>query len=78
MAAEPVYRKSLKYRVLPSSYSFLSSVVETLGVTGNEVHHLLTDASWCIEKEFDDKSALQCVSIAIQRGNAVSVLGTLN
>ena len=81
VAAEAEYRKSLKYKVLPSSCSFIPIVVETMGVIGNEARQFLTDVARRIEKESDDKSALQHllqrISITVQRGNALSVLGTL-
>ena len=79
---EVEHRKTLKYRVLPASYSFIPIVVETWGVIGIETCHFLLDVAGRIEKESDDKSAmqhlLQRISFTVQRGNAVSVLGTLN
>ena len=82
MAAEAEYRKTQKCGVFPSSCSFIPIVVETLWVIGNEAQRFLTDVAWCIEKESDDKTALkhllQCISVSVQRGNAVSVLGTVS
>ena len=78
VAAEAEYRKTQKYGVLPSSCSFIPIVVETLEVTGNEARCFLTDVARHIEKESDDKTALQHllqrISVSVQRGNAVSVL----
>ena len=75
---EAEYRKTQKYKVLPSSCSFIPIVVETLEVTGNEEQCFLTDVARRIEKEPDDKTALQHllqrISVSVQRGNAVSVL----
>ena len=59
VAAEAEYKKTLKYSVLPSSCSFIPIVIETLGVNGSEAGRFLTDVAWRIEKEYDDKSALQ-------------------
>ena len=82
VTAETEYRKTLKYTVLSSSYSFASIVVETLGVIWNEARHFLTGVAQHIEKESDDRSGLQhllqCIVVTAQQGNAVKVLGTLN
>ena len=82
VAVEAEYRKTLKCGVLPSSCSFIPIVVETLGAIGSEARHFLTDVARHIEKEYEDKSALQHllqrISISVQRGNAVSVLATLS
>ena len=81
VAEEAEYRKTLKYKVLLSSCSFILIAVEALGVIGNEAQRFLTDVAWRIEKEPNDKSApqylLQWIWISAQRGNPVSVLGTL-
>ena len=59
-------------------------MVETLEVIGNEAcrDHFLADVTGRIEKESDDKSALQhllqLISITVQRGNGISTLETLN
>ena len=68
--AQAEYRKTLKYGVLPSACSFISTVVETLGVIGNESRQHT-------EKESDGKSALQHllehIPITVQRGNAAYI-----
>ena len=45
VAVEAEFRKALKFKVFPCSYSFALIMVETLGAIGNEARHFLIDVA---------------------------------
>ncbi|KAG7295586.1 hypothetical protein JYU34_021841 [Plutella xylostella] len=73
--------KGRKYASLGEGYMFVPFGVETLGPWGPEARQLFKDISIRLIEVSRDPSAgsylAQRLSIAIQRGNAASVLGTL-
>ena len=75
------HRKRAKYAHLDSSHFFVPVAVETMGVLGREADCFLREVARQIEQMSDDRLAhqylLQCVSVAVQRGNAASVLGCM-
>ena len=82
VAAEAEQRKKQKYSHLNSSHHFVPVAVETLGVFGCEAHTLFRDISCRIFSVTQDPLAhqylIQRVVVAIQRGNAAAVLGTIS
>ncbi|XP_063547387.1 uncharacterized protein LOC134754868 [Cydia strobilella] len=78
-SAESLKRR--KYAVLGSSYIFAAFGVETMGPWGPSARRLYKDlATRLIEASGDQRAGhyfAQRVSIAIQRGNTASLLGTL-
>jgi hypothetical protein len=74
-------KKCRKYQGVASLYNFVSFAVETLGSFGDEALDLVKDLGRRIyEKtgEIRSKSYLiQRISIAIQRGNSISVFSTI-
>ena len=73
--------KSSKYRTLSSNYHFVPFAVETLGVFGVQAKKLVHDIGQLIQRVTDDRRStsflFQRLSIAIQRGNASSILGSV-
>lgn len=80
-AAQQECLKRRKYACLGSGYIFAAFAVETLGPWGPEAHHLFKEVSRRLVEASRDRRAgtylAQRISIAIQRGNAASLLGTL-
>ena len=74
-------RKTAKYRQLGDKFFFVPVGVETLGGWGSDANAFIKDLGRRLAKiTFDKRSTAflrQRLSIAIQRGNATSVLGTL-
>ena len=76
-------QKVSKYRKLANfgDYLFASIAVETLGVLGPSAASVIADIGQRIARETGDPRALaflrQRISLAVQRGNAASVVGTL-
>ena len=75
-------RKEKKYEnQLPPEYEFVGLAFETLGSIGSGTKEFLADLGQRLEASTGDKRSLQFLqqrlSIAILRGNAASVLGTL-
>ncbi|XP_047996387.1 uncharacterized protein LOC125234221 [Leguminivora glycinivorella] len=72
--------KRLKYSALEATYDFVPFAVETAGPWGREARELFREIGKRLrEKTKDPRSEswlVQQVSIAIQRGNAASVMGT--
>jgi len=74
-------RKFIKYESLESSYIFVPVAIETFGPWGVHARKLIKDLSHKINETTSEKRSFgylsQRISIAIQRGNAAAVLGTL-
>lgn len=80
-AAEKAARqKHLKYDVLKASYIFMPVAFEVTGVWGTEARLLIRAISRRLrDRGFDRRSGSylsQRISVAIQRGNAASIMGT--
>ena len=73
--------KTSKYTGLSESYWFTSVGVETFGSWGSEGHKLVKEIGKKVMEETGEKRSafflFQSISIAIQRGNASCVLGTV-
>ena len=80
VANQAEQQKTEKYAHLSASHLFVPFAVETSGVFGPEALSLLEDIGRRIRAETGEPRSfqflLQGVSVAIQRGNAASVLGT--
>ena len=80
MAALAEERKKNIYAHLDPSHSFTPVAVETSGVVGPQSLAFLKDLGHRMRQETGDERSLsyllQRVSVAVQRGNAASVLGT--
>jgi hypothetical protein len=72
--------KSSKYKSLESNFTVIPLVVETLGVWGSMAGDFFGDLGRRIALSTNEPRAtaflLQRIAIAVQRGNAASVLGT--
>ena len=72
-------RKKAKYSHLDSNHFFNPVAVETLGVMGPEAGHFFRDLGGQITAATSDplfhQYLLQRVTVAVQWGNAVAVLG---
>ena len=81
MAAAAEHRKRAKYSHLEATHHFVPLVVESLGVLGHEARAFLRDLARRLTSAIDDQQShqflLQRVAVAIQRGNAAAVLGTM-
>ena len=73
--------KKMKYQLLTQIHTFTPLAVETTGAFNTEASKFLQDiGSRCTEATGDIKETaclFQQVSVAIQRGNALSIRGTL-
>ena len=73
-------RKKKKNALLSKSHHFVPIAIETSGALDPDALSLLTDISRCRQSMTHDHQSLsfllQRVSIALQHGNAASVLGT--
>ena len=74
-------RKSTKYSSLSALYRFVPIAVETLGVPGDEALAFFRDLGKRIADVTDEPRSfqflMQRVSVAIQRGNAACIVGTV-
>ena len=81
VAARAEDLKITKYNDLDSAYFFVPVAVETCGAFGPSAHDFLQDLGWRVRKATSDDDSyhhlVQRVFVAIQRGNAASVLGSL-
>ena len=81
VAALAEERKVSKYNGLPVTHSFTTVVIETLGAIGPKSLVFLKELGWRARRQSGDERAasflLQRLSVAVQRGNAVSILGGL-
>ena len=81
MADQAEKRKSDKYsNMYPNMYLLAPVVIETLGVFGKQTLSFLKDLACHVRKVSGEVQSftylLQRLTVAVQRGNAVSVLGT--
>ena len=81
MADQAERHKSDKYPNMdPNMYLFAPVVIETSGVFGNQILSFLKDVACRLRKVSGEVKSfpylLQRLAMAVQRGNAVSVLGT--
>ena len=81
VAALAEERKVAKYNGLPVTHSFTPVAIETLGAIGPKSLVFLKELGWKARWQSGDERAasflLQRLSVAVQRGNAVSILGGL-
>ena len=81
MHAKPRRRNGVKYASLAHSFWFVPVGVETIGALGDGAGELFHELGRRIAAVTGERRAteylLQRLSVAIQRGNAASVLGTL-
>ena len=82
VAAEAEARKSEKYQGLPAGQMNSPAAIETLGVFGPRTVGLLRELGRCIAAVSGEPRSteylFQCLSVAIQRGNCISVLGSIH
>ena len=82
VACEAEDHKRLKYSSLSAAYCFIPVAVETLGALGDEAANFLRQLGRRIATVTGEQRAteflLQRLSVAIQRGNAVAVMGTVD
>ena len=80
VAATAEERKSEKYRGLPPGHMFSPIAIETLGAIGPKSLALLKDLGRRIRSELGEPKSteylLQRLSVAVQRGNSISVLAS--
>ena len=73
--------KTSKYAHLDSSHHFVPVAVETSGMFGPEALSFIMDLSWQLKVVTGEPRSLeyliQRIYVAVQRGNAASVLGTM-
>ena len=73
-------RKSAQYTHLQSTHLFMPVSAETSGVFGEESLHFLRELARRVRDRTGEPDAfqhlLQRLSMAIQRGNAISIMGT--
>ena len=81
MAAQAEINKILKYSHLDSSYLFVPVAVETCDSFGPKAQEFFQEVGRRVKRATQEKNAyhyiVQQIAVAIQRGNAASVLGTL-
>jgi Reverse transcriptase (RNA-dependent DNA polymerase) len=81
VANDAEQRKQLKYEAISQTHCFVPVAVETLGALGQEASDFLKDLGGRITAVTKERRAheflLQRVSVAVQRGNAACVLGTV-
>ena len=82
VASEAEMQKRSKYGCLTHAYHFVPVAVETLGALGEEASNFVHELGGCIATVTGEKRSteflLQRLSVAIQRGNASSVMGTVD
>ena len=81
MATQAERKKIAKYSSLDSSYQFIPVAVETGGTFGPKTHELVSELGRRVRRvtleENSHQYLVQRIAIAVQRGNAASVLGSL-
>ena len=81
VAAGAEARKRMKYICLEPVYSFVPIAVESSGVFGPQTLEFLKELGHRLSRVTGEEKSyiylLQRLSVAVQRGNAASVLGTL-
>ena len=82
VAAKAEVRKYSKYCHLDSSYTFVPVVIETSGAMRLRCIEFLRELGYRLRQDTGEVKAsiylLQCRSVAIQRGNSASILGTIS
>ena len=82
VAAQAEVRKYSKYCHLDSSYTFVLVAIETSDAMGLRSTEFLRELGYHLRQATGEVKAsaylLQCLSVAIQRGNSASVLGTIS
>ena len=82
VANEAEAKKRIKYSCLAPTFHFVPVAVETLGAIGEEANEFLHELGRRIASVTGERRSteflLQRLSIAVQRGNASCVLGTVN
>ena len=81
VAAQAEQRKRTKYTELEASHHFVPVAIETTGVFGPEALQFLRELGHRLKSESGEAQSFhflqQRISVAIQRGNAAAVLGTM-
>jgi hypothetical protein len=81
VANESENKKKLKYACLSPLFHFVPIAIETLGAFGEEAEHFIRELGRRITTATGERRATeflwQRLSVAVQRGNAISVLGTV-
>ena len=81
VAAAAEERKEDKYRYLPSTHGFSPLSIETMGAMGPKSMALLREVGRRVAAESGEPRStdyvLQRLSVAVQRGNCASVLGSI-
>ena len=81
VAAQAEQRKRSKYAELEASHHFVPVAIETAGVCGPEALHFFCELGHRLKAETGEPRSLQFlfqrISVAMQRGNAAAVLGTI-
>ena len=74
-------KKIRKYDKLTNNYHFIPIAIETFGAWGQEGLKFIKEIGKKITQKTQDKNAtnhiIQAISMAVQRGNATSIMGTL-
>ncbi len=82
VAAQAEERKYVKYRDLATSHIFVPVAIETSGAFGPRTREFLTELGQRVRQVTGEVRSrtylLQRLSVAIQRGNVASVLGTIS
>ena len=82
MAAEAERKKRAKYAHLETSYHFVPIAVETLGTLGPEARSFFQDLGRRLKVATQELLShhylMQRISVAVQRGNAAAILGSLS
>ena len=80
VADDAEHRKRVKYTHLESTHYFISVAIETLGAMGQEARSFFKEVSHRIITITNEPQTLQFpqqrVAVAVQRGNAASILGS--
>jgi hypothetical protein len=80
VASDAEARKRLKYSSLAATYSFIPIAIETFGALGESASYFFKEVGKRVTKISHEPRATQYImqrlSVAIQRGNAASIIGT--
>ena len=82
MATQAEERKEAKYSHLNSAHAFTPVAIETLGVFGAKTMWFVQELGQRLERVTGEVRStnflIQRLSVAVQRGNSASVLGTMD
>jgi hypothetical protein len=74
-------RKTSKYSALAANYTFTPIAIETLEALGSEASAFFSELGRRLQYATREHRAymflMQCISVAVQRGNAACLLGSL-